>query len=235
MFTPLYKEFYKMKKSITLIVGALLFTFLAGATDIPKFETFLGYTYLRTDLSDDRILGQSIGSFSMNGGNAQFIYNFNKQFGLVADLGAVHRGNVGVLDVDNKTSFFLFGPRVSHHSESRFTPYLQILFGAAERSASKEITAMTDPNTPEFPVVTPHHLFPGPGVEVSAGLSASQTSFSMIAGGGVDFKISKRFAFRPIEVDYMLTKFPSLLTGQSNIQNGLRASAGFIFTFGGER
>jgi opacity protein-like surface antigen len=221
-----------MKKSITLIVGALLFALVAGATDIPKFETFLGYTYLRTDLQSDRILGQSIGSFSMNGGNAQFIYNFNKQFSLVADLGAVHRGNVGLVNVDNKTSFFLFGPRVSHHTSKRFTPYLQILFGAAERSASKEITAVTDPNTPEFPVVTPHRLFPGPGVEVSAGLSASQTSFSMIAGGGVDFKISKRFAFRPIEVDYVLTTFPSLLTGNSSSQNGLRASTGFIFTFG---
>jgi hypothetical protein len=60
---------------------------VAGATDMPKFETFLGYTYLRTDLSDDRILGQSIGSFSMEGGDAQFIYNFKKQFSLVADLG----------------------------------------------------------------------------------------------------------------------------------------------------
>jgi hypothetical protein len=54
----------------------------------------------------------------------------------------------------------------------------------------------------------------------------------MITGGGLDWRISKRFAFRPIEVDYVLTTFPSLLTGNSSSQNGLRASTGFIFTFG---
>jgi len=221
-----------MKKSITLIVGTLLFALVAGATDIPTFEAFLGYTYMRTDLQNDNVLGQSIGSFSMNGGNAQFIYNVNKPFSFLADLGAVHRGNVGVVNVENRTAFFLFGPRLSYRTSSRFTPYFQILFGAAERSASKQVTAVTDPNTPEFPVVTPHDLFPGPGVEVTARLSASQTDFAMITGGGLDWRISKRFAFRPIEVDYVLTTFPSLLTGNSSSQNGLRASTGFIFTFG---
>ena len=221
-----------MKKSITLIVGVLLFTLVAGAQDVPKFETFLGFTYMRTDLQSDNVLGRSIGSFSMDGGSAQFIYNFNKSIGFVADLGAVNRGNVGVLNIDNRTAFFLFGPRVSHHSSSRFTPYFQILFGVAERSARKEVNALTDPNTPVFPGVTPHDLFPGPGVEITAQVSASQTGFAMITGGGIDWRISKRFAFRPIEVDYVLTTFPSLVTGNSGTQNGLRASTGFIFTFG---
>jgi hypothetical protein len=221
-----------MKKSITLIVSGLLFALVAGAQDVPKFETFLGYTYMRTDLQSDNVLGQSIGSFSMNGGSAQFIYNFNKSIGLAADLGAVNRGNVGVVNIDNRTSFFLIGPRLSHHSSSRFTPYFQILFGAAERSARKEVSAVTDPNTPVFPVVTPHDLFPGPGVEITAGVSASQTGFALITGGGIDWRISKRFAFRPLEVDYILTTFPSLVTGNSGSQNGLMASTGFIFTFG---
>jgi hypothetical protein len=221
-----------MKKSITLIVGGLLFALVANAQDVPKFETFLGFTYMRTDLQSDNVLGRSIGSFSMDGGSAQFIYNFNKSIGFVADLGAVNRGNVGVVNIDNRTAFFLFGPRVSHHSSSRFTPYFQILFGAAERSASKQVSAVTDPDTPVFPVVTPHDLFPGPGVEITAKVSASQTGFAMITGGGIDWRISKRFAFRPIEVDYVLTTFPSLVTGNSGTQNGLRASTGFIFTFG---
>ena len=221
-----------MKKSITFVVGVLLFTLVAGAQDVPKFETFLGFTYMRTDLQSDNVLGRSIGSFSMDGGSAQFIYNFNKTIGFVADLGAVNRGNVGVVNIDNRTAFFLFGPRLSHHSSSRFTPYFQILFGAAERSASKQVSVVTDPDMPAFPVVTPHNLFPGPGVEITAKVSASQTGFAMITGGGIDWRISKRFAFRPIEVDYVLTTFPSLVTGNSGTQNGLMASTGFIFTFG---
>ena len=62
-----------MEKSLTLIVGGLLFALVANAQDVPKFETFLGFTYKRTDLQSDNALGKSIGSFSMNGGSAQFI------------------------------------------------------------------------------------------------------------------------------------------------------------------
>ena len=43
-----------MKKSITLIAGILLFTLVAAATDIPKYETFLGYTYVRTNLNNNK-------------------------------------------------------------------------------------------------------------------------------------------------------------------------------------
>ena len=42
-----------MKRPITLMIGALLFALLAGATDVPKFETVLGYTYVRTNLGSD--------------------------------------------------------------------------------------------------------------------------------------------------------------------------------------
>src|SRR6266478_3933748 len=115
-----YPRRLQMKKSITLIVGGLLFTLVANAQEVPKFETFLGFTYVRTDLQSDNVLGRSIGSFSMDGGSAQFIYNFNKPFSFVADLGAVNRGNVGVVNIDNRTAFFLFGPRLSHHTSSRF-------------------------------------------------------------------------------------------------------------------
>jgi hypothetical protein len=222
----------KMEKSITLIAATLLFVSLAGAQSAPRFETFFGYNYVRTDLERDKVLGQSLGSFSMHGGDAQFIYNFNKVFSGVVDLGAVHKGNIGVLNIEDRRAFFLLGPRVSYRRSSRWTPYFEVLFGASERSASKQVTAVTDPNTPLFPVATPHNLFPGPGVEITARLSASQTDFALVTGGGLDLKISKRFALRPIEADYVLTTFPSLLTGNSGSQHGLRLLTGLFFTFG---
>jgi hypothetical protein len=85
-----------------------------------------------------------------------------------------------------------------------------------------------------LPVVTPHSLFPGPSVEITAKVSASQTDFAMATGGGVDVRISKRFTFRPIAVDYLYTTFPSLVTGKGSSQNGLHATIGFAFTFGAE-
>lgn len=225
-----------MKKSITLVAGLLLFTLVAAATEEPKFEAFVGYTSLRTDLQNNTpLLDRHFNSYFMNGGSGQFVYNFSDWFGGVVDLGAVHKGNINVFNVDDRTAFFLAGPRVSYKRSSRWSPYFQVLFGAADRSLSKQLSVVTGANTPEFPVVTPHDpFFPGPGVEITAKVSASQTDFSMTAGGGLDVKVSKRFAVRPFAIDYMLTSFPSPLTGTSTHQNGLRLSAGVLFRFGGE-
>jgi hypothetical protein len=223
-----------MRKSITIIAGVLAFGLVASATDVPKFETFLGYTYVRANQFNQATgLGQEIGGFDMNGGSAQFIYNANHWLSGVADFGAVAKGNVGVINVETTTSFFMFGPRASYRRHGRFTPYAQILFGGANRSISRQIFSLTDLNTPIL-VARPPDLFPGPGVEVTSRISASQTAFAMAVGGGLDMRIGKRFGFRPVAVDYVLTRFPSVLTGNNRNQNNIRVTTGFLFTFGAQ-
>ncbi len=222
-----------MTKSITLIAAGLLSVLVAGATDVPRYEVFLGYTYVRANqFNQNTGLGQEIGGFDMNGGSGQFIYNFNKKFSGVADIGAVSKGNVGVINADNTTTFYMFGPRYSFRSESRLTPYVQIVFGGATRSLSRQLNVLTDANIPVFPVVNPQSLFPGANTQITAQVSATQTAFAMAVGGGLDWKIAKRFTFRPIAVDYVLTRFPSYFTGNSSNQNNIRASIGAVFTFG---
>jgi opacity protein-like surface antigen len=224
-----------MRQSITVIAGVLALALVATATDIPKFETFLGYTYVRANqFNQSTGLGQQIGGFDMNGGSGQFIYNVNHWLSGVADVGAVSKGNIGVVNVQDTTAFFLAGPRVSYRRHGRFTPYAQVLFGAADRSISRKVSAVTDINTPVLPVVNPLNLFPGIGEHISARLSDSQTAFAMAAGGGLDMRISKRFTFRPVAVDYFLTRFPSFLTGSVNNQNSLRVTIGAVFTFGAQ-
>jgi len=106
-----------MTKSIAVIAAGLLSVFVAGATDVPRYEVFLGYTYVRANqFNQNTGLGQEIGGFDMNGGSAQFIYNFNKKFSGVADIGSVTKGNVGVINADNTTTFYMFGPRYSFRS-----------------------------------------------------------------------------------------------------------------------
>jgi outer membrane protein OmpA-like peptidoglycan-associated protein len=56
----------------------------------------------------------------------------------------------------------------------------------------------------------------------------------MTAGGGLDIKMSKHVSFRPIQVEYFLTRLENLRTFNDNSQNNLRYSAGLNFTFGGE-
>ena len=222
-----------MTRSITVIAACLLFAFVAGATDIPKYEVFLGYTYVRANqFNQNTGLGQEIGGFDMNGGSGQFIYNFNKQFSGVADIGAVTKGNVGIINANNTTTFYMFGPRYSFRSESRFTPYAQIVFGGATRSLSRQLDVLTGANIPVFPVATAQSLFPGANTQITAQVSATQTAFAMAVGGGLDWKIAKRFTFRPIAVDYVLTRFPSYFTGDNSNQNNIRASIGVVFTFG---
>ena len=126
----------------------------------------------------------------------------------------------------------MFGPRYSYRSDSRFTPYAQIVFGGATRSLSRQLDVLTGANIPVFPVVTPQSLFPGANTEITAQVSATQTAFAMAVGGGLDWKIAKRISFRPIAVDYVLTRFPSYFTGDNSNQNSIRASIGFVFTFG---
>src|SRR5580765_7117697 len=157
-----------MKKSTILIAAGLLSAFVASAADVPRFETFLGYTYVRANqFNQNTGLGQEIGGFDMNGGSAQFIYNFNKRFSGVADIGAVTKQNVGVINADNTTTFYMFGPRYSYHSKSRFTPYAQIVFGGATRTLSRQLDVLTGSNIPVFPGVSPLDLFPGANTQIT--------------------------------------------------------------------
>jgi hypothetical protein len=213
----------------------LLFALVAAAQDVPKFETFLGYTYVRANqFNQNTGLGKTIGGFDMNGGSGQFIYNFNNSISAVADIGAVTKQNVGIINADNTTAFYLFGPRVSYRNHSRFTPYAQIVFGGATRTVSRQLDVLTGSNIPVFPGVSPPDLFPGANTHITAQVSASQTAFAMAVGGGLDWKIGKHFSFRPVSVDYVLTRFPSILTGNNQNQNSIRASAGVVFTFGAQ-
>jgi hypothetical protein len=62
-----------MKKIIAVIATALCSVFVAGATDFPQTEVFLGYSFVR--LSSN---GDVIPSRDLNGGSGQFVYNFSK-------------------------------------------------------------------------------------------------------------------------------------------------------------
>jgi hypothetical protein len=81
-------------------------------------------------------------------------------------------------------------------------------------------------------VVNPANLFPGPNAVVSGRLTASQNAFSMMAGGDLDYRGNKWVSLRAVEVDYVLTRFPSLTSGFRENQSSIAASAGVIFTFG---
>jgi opacity protein-like surface antigen len=185
-------------------------------------ETFLGYSYVRFNSS------ASASPFSTDGGGGQFVYNFNKWVGAVADVGAVHAGRIGGTALDTTIANFLFGPRVSLRTH-RLRPYVQLLWGGAYAATSTSIQAIPLPVP-----LSGGPILVDPSTALSVRVGTDQTAFAMTAGGGLDMKISKHVSFRPIALDYYFTRLQNFRTLTDNNQNGLRYTAGVNFTFGAQ-
>jgi opacity protein-like surface antigen len=202
-------------KSIVIGIGSvLLFSFaaLAEENEAPRMETFLGYTFTRANSATN------IPAFSANGGSGQFVYNFNNWLGAVADMGAVHNGNIQRISLDSTVANFLLGPRVAVRKWSRVTPYFQTLFGGVYATTSTAVPELG--LTESLPV----------GFNLRA--TRAQTAFAMTAGGGLDIKMTKHVSFRPVQIEYFLTRLHDYRSATDNNQNNIRYSAGFNFTFG---
>jgi len=148
----------------------------------PGTELALTYTYLHANAPPD-----ACGCFSMNGGAAEFAYPVKRSFSAVAEAGAVTASNVNSSGLDLTLSSYLVGGRYSLRA-ARFTPYAQLLVGAAHASGS---------------------LAPG-----QFGLSS--TAFAMAAGGGLDLNLHSHLALRVFQADYLLTLLPNQTNDHQN-------------------
>jgi hypothetical protein len=190
--------------------------------EYPRFETFLGYNYVRFNPNVDLIP-----NFGANGGSGQFVYNFNRWIGFAADVGAVHKGTLAGLNLDTTVMNFVAGPRFTFRKHGRFVPFAQALFGGGYATTSTEVFVF-----PSGQAIIPPGFTGSPFTETSARVQASSTHFAMLAGLGLDIKINRHISFRPVEADYYLTRMPSLLTSGNNNRNNFRYAAGVNFLFG---
>ncbi len=142
----------------------------------------------------------TIGSVGLNGGNASIAYKATPWLSAVADFGGYTDSDVFHSGSSSTTSTYLFGPRVSFHHIWRIHPFAEALFGVAHDDARLFDTAN------------------------------SHKAFAAALGGGFDFRISHHFSLRPLDVDYLPSRFPELAVGRQT-QNNLRASTGIVFHF----
>jgi opacity protein-like surface antigen len=219
-----------MKRN-TILVGAILLpAFIAAAQDrAPKMEFYLGYDYLRAHPATD------IPSFGANGGGGEFAYNFNSWLGAVADVYAVHNGNVfGRSLIDTTSVFYQAGPRVSMRRWPRFTPYVQFLAGAQTAMASVPISlppgsALIIPAPGGSVIVDPNST----NAVTLRAQTHQQTGFAYLTGGGVDIRINERMSIRPIDANLQFTRLsPVIVPDTQRSQYNFRYSAGVNFTFG---
>ena len=204
-----------MKNVVCIVVLVLVCSLAAFAQDVPKAEWFLGYNYVRINSTS------SISAYSQNGGSSQFALNFGKWVSGVFDIGGYHNGTVNGYEIDNTILSYMFGPRVNFRT-GRLNPYFNTLFGGiwAGASAAKNAAPCTGTG-----------CAPATNVGRYAG---SENAFAMAVGGGLDIKINKHAAFRPVGLDYFLTRLHNPLDASDHNQHNLRYSAGINFLFGGQ-
>jgi opacity protein-like surface antigen len=109
-----------MRRLLLLSLGLLLFPLSSRAQSV---DASIGYSYFR--------LGGS-GGLNQNGVSGSLAYNPNKWLGIVGDFGGYHASPGGV---SLNTYTYLFGPRVSLRSPSKFTPFAQFLLGGSRLTA----------------------------------------------------------------------------------------------------
>jgi outer membrane protein OmpA-like peptidoglycan-associated protein len=206
--------------------AAALSVWTAAAEEVPKVGVFLGYEYVR--FSSEQA---TVPSFNGHGGGGQFVYNINHWLSGVFDAGAVTNGGYGDFRTNSTFINFVAGPRFSFRRNKHVTPYFQVLFGGVYGTSSIPVSGFVDPSTPILNILPTLN----PDLPVSARFTRSQTGFAMTAGGGIEVKISRHVVFRPLALDYYMTKLRNLQAFGDNQQDNLRASAGFMFMVGGEK
>ena len=183
----------------------------------PKIDIFLGYSYLRAapELANGNRL------VDLNGGSASIAFNLSRYFGIAGDFGGYDDTRLRlagpganpptVVNSGGSAFTFLLGPRFSFRNHSRFTPFGQALFGAAYAG---KVTLSNCTGSSCTPL-------------------AAQTAFAMTAGAGLDLRLYRHISLRPIQAEYLMTRFSVPATGASNTENDVRLSSGLVFRLGG--
>jgi len=185
----------------------------------PKVEWFLGYSFWRAmPTSSNNRIGY------LHGGSTSVAYNFNGYLGLVADFGGFDNTRVTLssptgsrtLAADGSAYTYMFGPRLSYRTHSRFTPFAQVLVGGAYAS---------------------NVFISGCTGSYSCQPLAYDWAFAALVGTGFDVRINHYLSIRPIQAEYLLTHFtnPTLPSGsERRWQNNGRFSSGIVLRFGGK-
>ena len=115
-----------MRKLACLAGFFLLTTLPAVAQEGSSKDVSVEYSYLRANPSTT-----GFPKFDANGGSASFAYNPRSWYGLTGEFSGYHIGDIGATSVNTNLYTYMFGPQVYIHHFTRFTPFVQDLFGVA--------------------------------------------------------------------------------------------------------
>jgi hypothetical protein len=204
-----------MHKFAIFVSILLCLPLAASAQEQQRVIIFGGYSYLRNGSSN-----------SLSGWEGQGTLNFNRFLGITADISGNSQtaASFALLpglsaSANQSLHTFMFGPTVTGNF-GRFAVFGHALFGEARSGIGAGLS---------LPIVGGISL---PGLP-------NASAFAMAYGGGIDIGLSRHFAIRAAQIDYVRTQFNSadalftgLFGGMNGHQSDLRYSAGIVFARG---
>jgi hypothetical protein len=192
-------------QNFLLFVLFVLFATPCVAQERREWEIFGGYSFERSDVREYYKSTPAIYTFrnqyaNLNGWDVSVTENINRWLGGTLDVSG-HYKTPKLLGTPNQEQMYsiLYGPRFSFPTRfPRSVPFVHVLIGAIHSSVK----------------VTP------------VGPHASDTSFAMVAGGGLDVNLGSTVGIRVFQADYLRT------SPLGTRPDGYRASAGVVFYLG---
>jgi hypothetical protein len=189
----------KACSGIVLLTGWMMIS--AGNAAAQGGEIFGGYSYLRSS---------SGSGYNASGWEGSLTGNFNRFFGVEADLSGHYGTPPDLLSYSNGFSF-LFGPHFAYRSIPRVNPFIHFLAGGTRGSHG------------------PLNYAPAAGACPTSGCPPlgplHETAFTAGLGGGVDVKLGRFLWIRVVQADYLREYFTS------DTQNDVRVSFGVVLRF----
>lgn len=193
--------------------------------DYKKGEFYVGYSNGQVDTGVDS--GNSAVDFfrdreNFNGVNVSGVYNLNRYFGVKGDFSATvnkndfsgtfpaPNGNITISGENRNTLYnFTGGVQVKDNSnDGVFKPFGHVMAGVGHFRAKVDDFSCAGTDCPTF--LPPSETF-------------SETGFSAIIGGGIDFRVNNRVQIRAVQFDY------NPIRAEGSTLNNLRIGAGIVF------
>jgi hypothetical protein len=212
-----------MKINGAILVGVILLS-ATVALGQNRFELFGEYSYVRFNPTLSETSNRSF-----NGGGGGVTIYFAKVLGIKAELMGYGSTSftttfassvilpdgsmipAGTYKAQGNMVTYLAGPVVSTPI-SKVAPFGELLMGASHNNAYANL---------ERSIIA---------VRGNISKIPTQHPFTMALGGGLDISISSQVSIRPIEIDYLLSRYSNPLTGPTN-QNDFRYCGGIVLKF----
>jgi len=200
----------------------MLFGSAAFAQDYPRVEVPVGYSFMRFNPENSDI----VSGFSLNGGGGGVTVYVNHFLGIAAEFngyGSLSKTFVFPatanspcptgcnVQADGNLFTYNVGPVFKYRAE-HFEPFVETLFGGAHSNTYQNLqkacagTCITTNNP-------------------------SNNAFDFVMGGGIDIPVTKNFAIRPAQFDFVLTRFGNSFTKGNQNQSNFRYTGGIVFRF----